>query len=151
MGDMTVNIDGMLCTPLNVIRGDLGDVYHALKVTDEGYSGFGEAYFSTVAQGAIKGWKRHKQMTLNLVVPVGEVRFVVFDDRAGFESRGTFVDLTISPSNYRRLTLPPGLWFGFMGIAAGPNLVMNVASIPHDPAEVEQKALASITFDWQRQ
>ena len=30
---------------------------------------------------AIKGWKRHKKMVLNLIVPIGSVRFILYDDR----------------------------------------------------------------------
>ena len=52
-----------------------------MKETSAGYAGFGEAYFSQVDKGAIKAWKRHKKMTLNLLVPVGEIKFVLFDDR----------------------------------------------------------------------
>ena len=66
----------ILVSPLQQIETVGGDVWHTMKQTDVGYAGFGEAYFSWVASGAIKAWKRHTQMTMNLVVPVGQVRFV---------------------------------------------------------------------------
>ena len=64
----------ILVTPLQQIEAEGGDVLHAMKQKDAGYDGFGEAYFSWVSAGAIKAWKRHTQMTMNVVVPVGQVR-----------------------------------------------------------------------------
>jgi len=64
-------IDGVVLTRLSIINIPDGDVLHAMKSNDLGYSGFGEAYFSIVKQNVVKAWKRHREMTLNLVVPVG--------------------------------------------------------------------------------
>jgi dTDP-4-dehydrorhamnose 3,5-epimerase len=116
--------------PLKKILNPNGDIYHALKSTDSSYSGFGEAYFSTIHQNTIKGWKKHTEMTLNLVVPVGEVEFYLYEDLSGH----TYT-IRIGENNYQRLTVAPGLWMAFRGVADGLNLVMNVANIPHDPAE----------------
>ena len=71
-----MKLTDILVTPLRRIETAGGDVLHAMKKTDAGYTGFGEAYFSWVSAGAIKAWKRHTQMTMNVVVPVGQVRFV---------------------------------------------------------------------------
>ena len=74
-------ITGVLQTPLKMIDVPGGDVLRAMKRSDLGYLGFGEAYFSTVELGAVKAWKRHRKMVLNLIVPIGAVRFVIYDDR----------------------------------------------------------------------
>lgn len=132
--------------PLRRIATPKGDVFHVLKVSDESFVGFGEAYVSDVAYGAIKGWKRHRRMTLNLACPVGAVRFVV---RARDGRSQILLDTILAPdppSHYRRLTVPPMLWFGFAGIGRGCNLVVNVASHPHDPQEADSLDLAA--FDW---
>ena len=50
-------MDGIILTPLKQIRTSKGSVLHAMKKGDEGYAGFGEAYFSTINKGDIKGWK----------------------------------------------------------------------------------------------
>ena len=86
-------MEGVAVHPLKHIVVPKGDIYHALKSTDEGYAGFGEAYFSQIEQGAAKGWKRHNRMTLNLVVPVGAVKFVIYDDREGSPTRGQFEEI----------------------------------------------------------
>ena len=75
------DIDGVILTTQKIISVDGGNVLHAMKRDDPGYTSFGEAYFSTVKSQAIKAWKRHRRMTLNIVVPVGSIRFIIVDDR----------------------------------------------------------------------
>ena len=72
------SLDDILVTPLKRISTVGGDVMHALRISDKGFHGFGEVYFSWVEMGSIKAWKCHQHMTLNLVVPIGEVSFVFF-------------------------------------------------------------------------
>ena len=121
------------------------DVMHAMKAEDDGYNGFGEAYFSWVDQGAVKAWKQHQCMTMNLVVPVGEVRFVFLAS----SSDSAFREERIGTSNYARLTVPPGIWFGFQGIGQ-QNLVMNLANMAHDPTEALHRDLDEILFNWKQ-
>ena len=64
------NIDGVILTSLEIIQVEGGNVLHAMKNGDTGFSGFGEAYFSSVEHKVIKGWKRHFEMILNIAVPV---------------------------------------------------------------------------------
>lgn len=148
MVQMQINIEGVILTPLKRIKQPKGDVYHALKSIDEGFFGFGEAYFSTVNRGAIKGWKKHKAMTMNLIVPVGSVRFVLYDAREECSSNGQFMEITLSPDNYFRLTVPPDVWMAFQGTGSPLNLLLNIADITHDPAESYNISLNEIGYDW---
>jgi len=141
-------IEGVIFTPLSIIDTEGGDVLHVMKVSDGGFRGFGECYFSTIEPEAIKGWKLHREMVLNLVVPVGSVRFVVFDEREGSKTVGQFSEIVISRENYGRLTIPPKLWVGFQGVDVKDSLILNVASIPHNPDEVERKARQEINYSW---
>ncbi|MCL7411937.1 MAG: dTDP-4-dehydrorhamnose 3,5-epimerase family protein [Methanosarcinaceae archaeon] len=131
-------IEGVELTPLKIISGDSGDVLHAIKRTESSFQGFGEAYFSTVDKGAIKAWKRHNKMTLNLVVPCGEIKFVLYDDRQDSQTYGQINELTLSLQNYQRLTVPPLVWLGFKGLGDDLNMLMNVSDIPHDPEEYDK-------------
>ena len=70
-------MDGIILTPLTQIYNPKGDIFHAMKKTSDGYEGFGEAYFSTIPKGTVKPWKKHKLMTLNIIVPVGKIKFVL--------------------------------------------------------------------------
>ena len=141
-------MEGGYVTPLKRIEVKDGDVLHAMKRIDPGFNGFGEAYFSIIKSGLIKAWKRHRQMTLNFVVPVGAVRFVMFDDRK--KSVGCFHEISISPDNYCRLTVPPMVWVGFQGLGKGMNLLLNIADIVHDPMESDRKNIDEIEFNWDR-
>ncbi len=117
---------------------------HALKASDHGLKTFGEVYFSWIESKAIKAWKCHKRMTLNLVVPLGEVRFVFHLA----EQKDDFRVEKIGEERYVRLTVPPGIWFGFQGNAYVRSLLMNVADLEHDQDEVLKKAVSKINYDW---
>lgn len=142
------SIEGVTLTPLKIIGSDRGSVLHALKKGDPGYVDFGEAYFSTVNHGLVKGWKNHKRMTLNLAVPVGAIKFVMFDARPASPTRGKIQEVELSLKNYFRLTIPPGVWMAFQGVGEGTNLLINIADIKHDPAEGETLPLKNFTIPY---
>lgn len=151
MGDSVMlagQLEGVQLTPLQQIGVEGGDVYHAMKRTDQGYDGFGECYFSFVEPQAIKAWKQHIKMILNLVVPVGIVRIVIVDQREESSTCGQFQEVILSPDNYQRLTIPPKLWVGFQGIAEFTSMMLNVANIEHCPDESSNVELGAIQFDW---
>ncbi len=135
-------MDGVILTPLKQIYNPKGDVFHAMKKSDAGFDGFGEAYFSTIHQNDIKGWKKHTKMTLNLVVPVGEIEFVVYD-----ENTKEFFSVKLSQNNYQRLTVKAGLWMAFKGLEEN-SMLLNLASIAHDPSEAINVELNEIKYDW---
>lgn len=137
-------LDGVLVTPLREIEAPLGGVLHALKASSPGFAGFGEAYLAEIHEGAIKSWRKHLRHTLNLVVPVGGVRFVVRDER------GTFASHRIGRAlgNYARLTVPPKLWLAFQGLGPGTSLILDITDGEHDPAECEAEPLETFAFDW---
>jgi dTDP-4-dehydrorhamnose 3,5-epimerase len=120
---------------------------HAFRSTDEGFVAFGEAYFSKVKKGEVKGWRRHHRMTLNLAVPVGKIRFLLHDERLDSPSFGTMEVVTLSIENYQRLTVPPGIWLAFEGLEEGLNLLLNIADLPHDPIESDTKPFDGASID----
>ncbi len=128
-------------TPLKIIEGDTGNILHALKIHEDSFHGFGEAYFSTVSLNGIKGWKRHKLMILNIVVPIGAIKFVLYDGRENSKTYGQVQEVELSKDNYRRLTVPPGVWMAFKGLNEGINMLLNIGSLPHDPAETDNLPL----------
>lgn len=142
-------IAGVKVTPLKIISVIGGDVFHALKKEEPEFAGFGEAYFSTVERGAIKAWKRHHEMTLNIIVPVGTIRFVMYDDREASKTFREYQTVKLSRENYCRITVPPMVWMGFQGCDDGLNLLLNIASISHDPEEVDKKPFNEISFNWE--
>lgn len=139
-------IKDLLITPLKIIDTPGGNVMHAMKESDPGYVDFGEAYFSEIIPFEIKAWKRHKKMTLNIVVPVGCIRFVLYDDRENVN--GTFHEVIISKDNFCRLTVPPMIWMGFQSQSTDCSMLLNIADIKHNPSEVDKKNIEEIEFNW---
>jgi dTDP-4-dehydrorhamnose 3,5-epimerase len=143
-------ISDVVLTPLRIIPTPGGDVWHGMKRTDPGFSGFGEAYFSTILHNAVKPWKRHLRMTLNLIVPVGSIRFVLLDERPNSVSFGCIQSIILSREfDYQRLTVPPGVWMAFQGISASFSILLNIADLLHDPAEIERRSLDYFEYDWE--
>lgn len=135
-------MDGIILTPLKQIHNPKGDIFHAMKKSDCGFNGFGEAYFSTIYQNDIKGWKKHTEMTLNLIVSVGEIEFVVYNDITK-----EFFNVKLSQDNYKRLTVNPGLWMAFRGLSES-SMLLNIASIEHNPEEAINLDINEIKYDW---
>ena len=113
-----------------------------LKKSETAYIDFGEAYFSTIKPGLIKGWKLHKIMTCNLVVPYGEVEFVISKDFIEFNK------YIIGKNNYGRLTIPPNYWFAFKGKSHHDSIILNITDIEHRPEENDKKLLTEVEYDW---
>ena len=132
---MASDVNEIVVTKLDRISLDGGDILKVMNKHHHTFNGFGEAYFSLVQNGVIKGVKRHLRMTLNLTVPIGLVEFAFRDENGGNRSE------TIGESNYCRLTVPNKIWFSFSGLASPFSLVLNIADIDHDPLEVERKPL----------
>ena len=143
----TKNLDDILVTQLKRIPTVGGDVLHVLKNSDARFKGFGEVYFSWVERGAIKAWKCHQRMTLNLVVPMGEVSFVFHLTN----QKNSFRTENIGEERYVRLTVPPLIWFGFRGRGSGQSLLMNLADMAHDPNEILRETTSEFIYNWSTQ
>ena len=139
-----------MLTPLEIVPEDSGNVLHAMKRTDASFCGFGEVYFSIVNKGQVKAWKRHREMTLNLIVPCGEIKFVLYDGRTESPTCGKIFEVVLSLGNYQRLTIPRMIWTGFMGMGDGLNMLLNIASIPHDPQEADRMDVDDkrVQYNW---
>jgi len=146
-------IDGVTLRPLRTIPDDRGPVRHMLRADWPEFTGFGEVYFSYIEHQAVKAWRKHTQMTMQLAVPVGTVKIVLYDDRP---TRSTYKKIaehqigTDRGAEYLLLTIPPGIWSGFKGISETSSLVVNCASIPHDPDEASSAPMDSpeIPYTW---
>jgi dTDP-4-dehydrorhamnose 3,5-epimerase len=142
-------IDGVLLTPERRIAQPKGDILHAMKCSSPGFRAFGEAYFSTILAGEIKGWKKHLRVTLNLVVPVGQVSFAIRDEREGSLTRHACQTVTLGPETlHARLTVSPRLWVAFRGGANPSSVLLNIADEEHDPKEAENVPIESFPLPW---
>lgn len=134
-------IEGLRRLPLPVRRDARGAVLPLLRADRAPFERFGEVYVSLVHPGQVKGWNRHRRVTCNLAAVAGRVRFLLLDGRADRASRGELQELWLSPEEHALLVVPPGLWMSFGAVGAADGLVVNCASEPHDPDEVERRPL----------
>jgi dTDP-4-dehydrorhamnose 3,5-epimerase len=143
-------IDGVVVSPRRQLVDERGKIVHVLREDDPEFERFGEVYFSWVNPGVVKGWHLHTAMTLNYTCPVGLVKLALWDDREGSPSRGEVMELFLGPDDHRLVTVPPGVWNGFKGVAPTPSMVCNCATLPHDPEEIRRRDPfdPAVPYDW---
>jgi dTDP-4-dehydrorhamnose 3,5-epimerase len=143
-------IAGVVVKPLVRISDERGSVLHMLRCDDPEFERFGEIYFSTVYPGVVKGWHRHREMTLNYAVVQGMIKLTLFDDRESSPSRGEIQEIFLGDANYCLVKIPPRIWNGFKGVGSTLAIVANCASLPHHPDEIERMDPLTdrIPYDW---
>lgn len=143
-------IEGVLVVPLRRFPDERGTVFHMLKATDPHFRQFGEIYFSSVYRGAVKGWHRHREMTLNYACVFGRIKLVLHDDREGSPTRGETQQVFLGPDHHALVVVPPGVWNGFKGMSEPFALVANCCTHPHDPARSDRldPFVNEIPYDW---
>ena len=143
-------IEGVKVIPLKRIPDERGTVYHMMKCTDPHFERFGEIYFSTVYKGVVKGWHRHREMTLNYACVLGRIKLVLYDDREGSATKGELMELFLGPDDYALVVIPPGVWNGFKGMSEPYAMVANCCTHPHDPSRSERvdPFENEIPYDW---
>lgn len=143
---MDTLIEGCLISPLKIVPKDGGQIRRGLRASDIGYEGFAEIYFSSIDSGVTSDWKRHKRMTLNIVVPVGEITFSLYDDRIGSTTYSQFFQITLGENRYCRLTVPPNIWVAFRGLTQPTSMLANIANMEHDPDEADREPISKFDF-----
>ena len=138
----SVNLKKVKITSLKQFESINGSVMHCMKYNDNGFTNFGEAYFSKINYKSIKAWKMHKKMTLNITIPYGLIKFVFFDGKNSFREE------LVGSSRYARLTIPPLIWFGFCGLNKPESILLNIADLVYDKNEIELKEVSDINYDW---
>ena len=143
-------IEGVQVIPLRRIPDERGTIYNMLRRTDPHFTEFGEIYFSTVYLGVVKGWHRHREMTLNYACIHGRIKLVLYDERAGSPTHGELLELFLGPDNYSLVIIPPEVWNGFKGMSDPLAIVANCCSHPHDPARSTRldPFTNHIPYDW---
>ena len=111
-----------------------------------------EIYFSTVYRDVVKGWHRHRDMTLNYACVFGQVKIALFDDRPDSPTRGTVTDFVIGTARHALVQIPPGVWNGFKGMTDPHAIVANCCTHAHDPSatrtERRDPFTGGIPYDW---
>ena len=128
---------------LLIHRNNKGDLLKGFVKNDNDNFSIEEVYFSEIIFNNIKGWKRHKKMTCNFIVPSGKVEFAILNKDINFT-----YSVTLSRENYKLLSIPPNYWFAFKGISKSSNLILNIADIEHSDDEVDELEIDYFKFNW---
>lgn len=149
MSNPTV-IDGVRVTPLRRIPDERGTIYHMLRADDPHFEQFGEIYFTSIYPGVVKGWHRHREITLNYACVFGRVKLVVYDDRPASATAGGLLEVFLGPDDYSLVSIGPGIWSGFKGMSEPFAIIANCCTHPHDPSRTTRidPFDNDIPYDW---
>lgn len=143
-------IAGVQVIPLQRIPDERGTIMHMLRRTDQHFIEFGEIYFTTIYRDVVKGWHKHRDMTLNYACVLGRVKLVLYDDRPGSATAGQLMELFLGPDDYSLVVIPPDTWTGFKGMTDPAAIVANCCTHVHDPARTTRLDPfgGGIPYDW---
>ena len=125
-------------TELKIVPTNGGNVLHGYLKNNPDNIDIHEVYFSTIKKDQIRGWRMHKKMKVNLIVPIGKVKVRLVQENKNRSEYQLYEEI-LSQSPYFRLSISPGIWFAFEGLSRSESLIYNIADLPHDPMEVSRK------------
>lgn len=143
-------IHDLILVPLRRIPDERGTILHMLRATEPHFRAFGEIYFTTINRGVVKGWHRHRDMTLNYACVHGRIKLVLFDGREGSPTRGSLMEVFMGTDAHLLAVIPPGVTNGMKGLSDPFALVANCATHPHDPSRTERfdPFGDAVPYDW---
>jgi len=150
-------IEGVEIYYLKSIPDSRGRILHFMRKNSSMFEDFDiqEVYFSVIYPGAIKAWHRHKRMTLNYVVPIGNIKLVLYDGRADSKTAYDVQEIYLGENCPHQLVrIPPLIWNGYTTVDGKLSLVANITDFTHDPDEIERKdpnnfvSDDSIPYEW---
>ena len=118
---------------ISIIPNEFGDIVKILKCDDKKSEKISEVYCSWVVPKKIKAWKMQDFQTMNLFVLKGNIRFVFIDEK------DEVMKINISFNSNKLLTIPPGIWYGFMCVSGEDGLILNSTDLAHNPDTVKRK------------
>lgn len=134
-------IEGVQVFDRRVIPDGRGRILHGFRATDPEFEDFDvqEVYCSWIYPNAIKAWHRHTLMTLNYLVPVGNIKLALYDAWEGSETNGQLDEIFLGENcPHRIVQIPPGVWNGFMTVGDSAAMVISITDHVHDPQEIQR-------------
>jgi dTDP-4-dehydrorhamnose 3,5-epimerase len=132
-------IEGVRIVDLKRSKDARGELLHMLRSDAPHFLGFGEIYFSSINPGAVKAWHLLENATRHYAVPVGNVKIVLYDDRAGSKTAGAVEEVLLGEDHYGLLIIPPRIWSGFAALGGKPALVADCTTLPHNPKQSRKR------------
>lgn len=120
---------------IEVISNNFGNIVKIVKCDNKTPQKISEVYCSWIKPNKIKAWKKQDLQTLNLFVILGKIRFVFID------KNDELMKLDINYDSQKLITIPPGIWYGFMCISSDDGLILNSTDLIHNPDSVKRRSV----------
>jgi dTDP-4-dehydrorhamnose 3,5-epimerase len=147
-------IEGVRTKKLRVIPDERGRLMEILRNDDEIFSKFGQVYMTTTYPDIVKAWHYHKTQTDNVTVVSGMLKLVLFDPREGSRSKGEVNEFFIGEHNPLLVSIPNGIYHGWMCISESEAIVINVPTEVYHAEQPDEYRLDphinDIPYDWAR-
>ncbi len=137
-------------TPLVTHVDDRGYLTEILRATDEHFTKFGQVYIvGMVKSNVIRAWHKHEVLWDWFFISHGTAKFALYDDREDnptYKEINTFV---ISARNPALLTVPPGVFHGWMSLEDDTQLISTASEVynKENPDEI-RVPYDSFNYDW---
>lgn len=119
-----------------------GDVTKIINNKSNYFYGFGELYISEIKSKKIKGWKKHKRMTMNLKVIQGRVKFVFIT-----KNNKKYKEIILHDKDLKLITVPKKTIFAFQGLNK-KNMIINFSNIQHESNECLNYPINKFNYNW---
>jgi dTDP-4-dehydrorhamnose 3,5-epimerase len=121
-------IEGVSATLLVAHCDDRGYLIEILRATDAEFTHFGQVYLvGDVKASTIRAFHKHDKLWDWFFISHGTAKFVLVDDRPESSTYGHMQTLVTGSRNPLMITVPPGVYHGWMALEDDTQLV-SVAS-----------------------
>jgi dTDP-4-dehydrorhamnose 3,5-epimerase len=145
-------IEGVGVKALKRIPDERGWLMEMLRVDDDLFQKFGQAYLTAVYPGVVKGWHFHKIQTDHFVCVAGMAKVVLYDSREDSPTRGCVNEFFMGVLNPLLVQIPRLVYHGFKGVSPEPAIILNIPTEVYrydDPDEFRVPPHGGpVPYDW---
>ena len=128
---------------LKKIKNLKGNIQLIKKYKKNSLKNISEIYSLWINKNQIKGWNFHKKMTVNLIILVGKVKFVIYNPK-----NYSFKSYIINEKKPQMIVIPPKRYFGIKNLYKSKSLLLNIANLKHNKNEYTKTPLNKIKYSW---
>lgn len=145
-------IDGVQIKQLRVIPDERGRLVEILRVDDEIFEKFGQAYMTSIYPGIVKGWHYHNVQSDNVACVSGMIKLALYDKRIDSPTFKRVNEFYIGIHNPRLIHIPPGICHGWMCVGSQEAIVINMPTMAYNYNDPDEHRIDphnnDIPYDW---
>jgi dTDP-4-dehydrorhamnose 3,5-epimerase len=123
-------IEGVAVSPLVAHVDDRGYLVEILRSTDPTFTRFGQVYLvGDIKAGTTRAYHKHEALWDWFFISHGCAKFVLVDDRPSSPSYGVYQVVVAGERNPTLVTVPPGVFHGWMALADDTQLVSMASEV----------------------